>query len=80
MKEAYDEQPEKAQHKTTTVCQGQIQEKTNQAEQENKASEKARKDKKRKWYWSKQDRDYQKDSTSASRINTTPIKKKVGQN
>ena len=80
MKKAYNKQPEKAQHKTIMVSQGQVQEKTNQAKQGNETSKKARKKKKRKLYWSKEDRDRREDSTPASGTNTTLIKKKADQN
>ena len=77
MKEARNEQPEKAQHKTITVSLGQVPEKTNQIKQGNEAFKKIRKDKKRKLYWAKQDRDRQEGSTPASGTNTTPTKKKA---
>ncbi len=74
-----DDQPEKVQQKSGVVSQGQAPDKaldkTSQAEQENKAFEKVKKDKKQKSHRAKRDR--QKDSTSASRTNTTPTKKKI---
>ena len=80
MKKARNKQPKKAQSETTTVSQGQVQEKTYQAKQGKKASEKARKDKKQKSHRSKQDLDQREGSTPASGTNTTPTKKKAGQN
>ncbi len=76
-----DDQLEKAQQKSGVVSQGQASDKApnkaSQAEQGNKASEKARKDKKRKSHQAKRDR--REDSTLASGTNTTPAKKKTGQ-
>ncbi len=60
------------------ASQGQVQDKAKQAKEWNKASEKAKKDKKPKSYQAK--RDQQEDNTLASGTNTTSIKKKTGQN
>lgn len=77
MKENCNKQSGKGQ-KTSTVSQGQ--DKTNQAEQQNEASEKARKNKKQKLYQAKQYHNRQKSNTLASGTNTTPAIKKTGQN
>lgn len=62
------------------ASQSQVKDKANQAKQENKAFEKAKKDKKQKSHLAKQNCDQQESNISALKTNTTPIKKKTGQN
>ena len=52
----------------------------NQAKHKARISEKARKDKKQRVYQPKWDHDHQENSISTSKTNTTPTKKKAGQN
>ncbi len=76
-----NDQPKKAQQKSGAVFQGQASDKTSdkasQTELGNKASKKARKDKKRKSHQAQWDQ--REDSTPASGTNITPTKKKTGQ-
>lgn len=79
MKEACNEQFAKTQ-KIGVASQSQSYDKTNQAKQETKASEKTRKDKEQKLHQAKEDCNCEEGSIPAFGASTTPAMKKTDQN